>query len=306
MGLIEQVSDLGITILLIEHDMKVVMGISHRITVLDFGEKIAEGRPARAAARALRRRRRRRRARMPLLELSDFHVHFGGIEAGKGIYIRKERGEIDTMIGAYGAGTTTRRKTISGLKRPTPGTITFEGRRIDGMAAHKVVAMGLGHAPEGRRIFGRMTVRENLAMGLYAGAGKDGKSSRGAVEDAFERVYSLFPVLKERQHQSGGTLSGGQQQMLAIGRALMTRPVVLMLDEPSMGLAPMLVEKIFEIVKEINDQGTTVLLIEQNAHMALTVADRGYVIESGNIVLVDSAKSLLGNDQVRKAYLGEE
>jgi branched-chain amino acid transport system ATP-binding protein len=240
---------------------------------------------------------------MPLLELSDVRIHYGGIEAVKGIDLRVEEGEIVTMIGANGAGKTTTLKTISGLKRPTAGSITFQGQRIDAMPAHRIVGMGIGHAPEGRRIFGRMSVRENLEMGLYAGGkGRDG----GSVKERFDRVFQLFPILAERAGQPGGTLSGGQQQMLAIGRALMTRPEVLMLDEPSMGLAPMMVERIFDIIREINAQGTTVLLIEQNAHMALQVANRGYVLESGEIVLEDAANALLGNDRVRKAYLGEE
>jgi branched-chain amino acid transport system ATP-binding protein len=245
---------------------------------------------------------------MALLELKEVHVHYGGIEAVKGIDLNVEEGEIVTMIGANGAGKTTTLKTISGLKRPTTGTITFAGQRIDGMPAHRIVGMGIGHAPEGRRIFGRMSVLENLQMGLY-GANKDGggrDSRRKAEKEALERVFALFPILKERSGQLGGTLSGGQQQMLAIGRALMTRPALLMLDEPSMGLAPMLVEQIFEIIRDINEQGTTILLIEQNAHMALNSAQRGYVIESGSIVLVDSSQNLLGNDNVRKAYLGEE
>jgi branched-chain amino acid transport system ATP-binding protein len=244
---------------------------------------------------------------MPLLDLAGVHIHYGGIEAVKGIDLHVDEGEIVTLIGGNGAGKTTTLKTISGQKRPSAGTITFRDRRIDGLPAHKVVSLGLGHAPEGRRIFNRMSVRENLEMGLYAGErGSSREARRGAMKEAFDRVFELFPLLKEREKQAGGTLSGGQQQMLAIGRALMTRPEVLMLDEPSMGLSPILVEKIFEIVKAINDQGTTVLLIEQNAHMALTVADRGYVIESGRIVLHDTGDVLLGNDQVRKAYLGEE
>jgi branched-chain amino acid transport system ATP-binding protein len=239
---------------------------------------------------------------MALLELADVHVHYGGIEAVKGISLSVGDGEIVTLIGGNGAGKTTTLKTISGLKRPSTGRISFQGKPIDSVPAHRIVEMGIGHAPEGRRIFGRMTVRENLEMGLYArGGGGSGKST-----EAFDRVYGLFPILSERKAQLGGTLSGGQQQMLAIGRALMTRPTILLLDEPSMGLAPNLVEKIFEIVVAINEQGTTVLLIEQNAHMALSIADRGYVIESGRIVLEDAAKALLGNDQVRKAYLGEE
>jgi branched-chain amino acid transport system ATP-binding protein len=244
---------------------------------------------------------------MPLLELEGVRIHYGGIEAVKGIDLHVEEGEIVTLIGGNGAGKTTTLKTISGQKRPTAGTIAFRGQRIDGMASHRVATLGIGHAPEGRRIFGRMSVRENLEMGLYAGGGGRGRTDRRSTADeAFERVFALFPILKERERQAGGTLSGGQQQMLAIGRALMTRPEVLMLDEPSMGLSPILVEKIFAIVKAINDQGTTVLLVEQNAHMALSVADRGYVIESGRIVLHDTGGALLGNDQVRRAYLGEE
>ncbi len=243
---------------------------------------------------------------MALLELAGVRIHYGGIEAVKGVDLSVDEGEIVTLIGGNGAGKTTTLKTISGLKHPTTGSIAFRGKRIDALPAHQIVSMGIGHAPEGRRIFGRMTVDENLEMGLYAGGGKKREGGRKAEGAAFERVYALFPVLKERRTQPGGTLSGGQQQMLAIGRALMTRPVVLMLDEPSMGLAPMLVEQIFDIIRDISEQGTTVLLIEQNAHMALSIADRGYVIESGSIVLEDSARELLGNDQVRKAYLGEE
>jgi branched-chain amino acid transport system ATP-binding protein len=243
---------------------------------------------------------------MALLELSGVRIHYGGIEAVKGVDLRVEEGEIVTMIGANGAGKTTTLKTISGLKKPTTGTITFQGNRIDGTPAHRIVGLGIGHAPEGRRIFGRMTVLENLQMGLYASHEGARESRRKGEKKALDRVFTLFPILKERSSQLGGTLSGGQQQMLAIGRALMTRPALLMLDEPSMGLAPMLVERIFDTVKEINQQGTTVLLIEQNAHMALNAASRGYVIESGSIVLEDTSRNLLGNDQVRKAYLGEE
>jgi len=241
---------------------------------------------------------------MALLELHGVRINYGGIEAVKGIDVGVEEGEIVTMIGANGAGKTTTLKTISGLKRVSSGTISFRGERIDPLPAHKIVSMGLGHVPEGRRIFGRMSVRENLDMGLYASG--NGGAKRGAGKESLERVFTLFPALRERAGQAGGTLSGGEQQMLAIGRALMTRPTLMMLDEPSLGLAPMMVARIFEIVREINGQGTTVLLIEQNAHMALQIANRGYVLESGEIVLEDSARRLLGNDQVRKAYLGEE
>jgi branched-chain amino acid transport system ATP-binding protein len=235
-----------------------------------------------------------------LLELHDVRVRYGGIEAVKGVSIRVDEGELVTLIGGNGAGKSTTLKAISGVKRPASGEIRFRGERIDALAPHEIVQMGISQAPEGRRIFAGMSVRENLEMGAYGR--RDGKG----VREDFERVYTLFPVLKERERQAGGTLSGGQQQMLAIGRALMARPSLLTLDEPSMGLAPLLVEKIFELLKEIHDQGTTVLLVEQNAHMALGAADRGYVIESGNIVLEDDADKLLGNDDVRKAYLGEE
>ncbi|MCA1727383.1 MAG: ABC transporter ATP-binding protein [Actinobacteria bacterium] len=236
---------------------------------------------------------------MAMLELQNVKIRYGGIEAVKGISLRVDDGEIVTLIGGNGAGKSTTLRTISGLKRPSEGTITFQNERIDEMAADEIVEMGLCQSPEGRRIFPRMSVRENLEMGAYARRDKD-------IRGDFERVFTLFPVLKERAKQPGGTLSGGEQQMLAIGRALMSRPVLLMLDEPSMGLAPLLVERIFNLIEEIHQQGTTILLIEQNAHMALNVADRGYVIESGNIVLEDSAQALLGNDAVRKAYLGEE
>jgi branched-chain amino acid transport system ATP-binding protein len=241
---------------------------------------------------------------MALLELTGVRIHYGGIEAVKGIAMSVDEGEIVTIIGANGAGKTTTLKTISGLKRPTSGKIVFREQRIDVLPAHKIVTLGIGQSPEGRRIFGRMSVRENLEMGMYAA--NDRKDARKRAHESMERVYGLFPVLKERAAQAGGTLSGGEQQMLAIGRALMTQPDLLLLDEPSLGLAPLMVEKIFDIVREINGQGTTVLLVEQNAHMALGVANRGYVLESGEIVLHDDADRLLGNDQVRKAYLGEE
>jgi branched-chain amino acid transport system ATP-binding protein len=236
----------------------------------------------------------------PLLVLEDIRVRYGGIEAVKGVSIRVDEGEMVTLIGGNGAGKSTTLKAISGIKRPSAGVIRFRGMRIDNVPAHEIVALGISQAPEGRKIFGGMTVRENLEMGAYGR-----KDVRGIRED-FERVFTLFPLLKERDKQAGGTLSGGQQQMLAIGRALMARPRLLTLDEPSMGLAPLLVERIFELLQEIHGQGTTVLLVEQNAHMALGIADRGYVIESGAIVLEDRADRLLGNDDVRKAYLGEE
>jgi branched-chain amino acid transport system ATP-binding protein len=236
----------------------------------------------------------------PLLELKDVRVRYGGIEAVKGVSFDVHDGEVVTLIGGNGAGKTTTLKTISGVKRPSEGAILFRGERIDDLRADEIVALGICQAPEGRHIFPRMSVRENLQMGAY------GRRDTRTIREDFERVFGLFPVLKERQSQAGGTLSGGEQQMLAIGRALMSGPTVLMLDEPSLGLAPLLVERIFELLQEIHGQGTTILLVEQNAQMALQLADRGYVIESGEIVLSDSSKQLLGNEQVRKAYLGEE
>ncbi len=235
---------------------------------------------------------------MAFLELDDVHVYYGNIEAVKGISLTVEDGEIVTLIGGNGAGKTTTLKTISGVRRPSKGAIHFAGERIDTLAPHEIVERGICQSPEGRRIFPQMSVKENLEMGAYA-RGRDDTSGE------FARVMQLFPVLEERLTQAGGTLSGGEQQMLAIGRALMSRPKLLLLDEPSMGLAPMLVQRIFDIIREINAQGTPILLIEQNAHMALQTAHRGYVIETGEIVLHDEARALLGNDNVRKAYLGE-
>lgn len=234
----------------------------------------------------------------PLLELSGVRVRYGGIEAVKGVSLRVDEGEIVTLIGGNGAGKTTTLKAISGIQRSAAGTIVFRGERIEALAAHEIVGLGICQAPEGRRIFPRMSVQENLAMGAYI---RDDD-----VRSDFDRVFDLFPVLRERSAQVGGTLSGGEQQMLAIGRALMSRPALLMLDEPSLGLAPILVGRIFALLREIHSQGTTILLVEQNANQALQLADRGYVLESGVVVLEDSAGNLLGNDQVRKAYLGEE
>jgi branched-chain amino acid transport system ATP-binding protein len=233
-----------------------------------------------------------------LLELRDVRVRYGGIEAVKGISFDVREGEVVTLIGGNGAGKTTTLKTISGVKRLAEGTILFRGAQVNELRPDEIVRLGICQAPEGRHIFPRMSVRENLLMGAY--------NRKGHLADDFERVFGLFPVLKERQSQAGGTLSGGEQQMLAIGRALMSNPTVLMLDEPSLGLAPLLVERIFALLREIHEQGTTILLVEQNAQMALQLANRGYVIESGEIVLQDEADQLLGNEQVRKAYLGEE
>lgn len=232
-----------------------------------------------------------------LLELKDVVVRYGGIEAVRGVSFVVRSGELVTLIGGNGAGKTTTLTTISGIKRPITGEITFSGERIDNLPAHEIVELGISQSPEGRRIFPRMSVRENLVMGTFA---------RGKKKTDIDRVFELFPVLKERHKQAGGTLSGGEQQMLAMGRALMADPKLLMLDEPSMGLAPKFVARIFELLEEVHAQGITILLVEQNAHLALQIADRGYVLESGEIVLEDDAKKLLGNEAVRKAYLGED
>ena len=237
---------------------------------------------------------------MATLEVDDIHTYYGNIHALKGISVTVNAGEIVTLIGANGAGKTTTLKTISALLRPRRGVVRFNGERIDQLPPHRVVELGICQAPEGRRVFSRMTVEENLEMGAFA------RRDRAEVAQDRERVFTLFPRLKERLRQKGGTLSGGEQQMLAIGRALMARPKVLLLDEPSMGLAPVLVETIFQTIEDINRQGTTILLVEQNAHMALTVAARGYVLESGRIVAEAPAKELAESELVRKTYLGEE
>ena len=234
-----------------------------------------------------------------ILQLEDVHTFYGSIEALKGISIDVREGEIVTLIGANGAGKSTTLRSINGLNQPREGSIVFRGRDITRTPPHEIVAMGISQSPEGRRLFPRMTVLENLEMGAFQ------RSDRSGIRSDLDRVYGLFQRLAERKHQKAGTLSGGEQQMCAIGRALMARPQLLMLDEPSMGLAPIFVEKIFEIVQEINEQGTTILLVEQNALMALDAAQRGYVLETGHVALADDAKSLRENEQVRKTYLGE-
>jgi branched-chain amino acid transport system ATP-binding protein len=234
------------------------------------------------------------------LDVKDIHVFYGNIEAVKGMSFHVNHGEIVCLIGANGAGKTTTLRTISGLLRPGEGAIFYEGQRIDLLPAHQIVNLGVAQSPEGRRIFPRMSVRENLDMGAFIR-----RDPAGQRED-MDRMMELFPILKERARQAAGTLSGGEQQMLAIGRALMARPKLLLLDEPSMGLAPIVVQTIFDTIRDINSQGTTILLVEQNAAQALSLAHRGYVIETGRIVLEDEARALLANEQVRKAYLGEE
>ena len=234
----------------------------------------------------------------PLLRLKGVHTAYGRIRALQGIDLEVGRGEIVTLIGANGAGKTTTLKTISGLLHPREGSVEFDGVDITHTPAHELVRMGIGHAPEGRRIFSRLTVRENLEMGGFT------KSAAERREDT-ERALTLFPRLKERLTQRGGTLSGGEQQMLAIGRALMSRPRLLLLDEPSLGLAPILVQQIFDIIREINGQGTTILLVEQNALQALGIANRGYVLQTGKVTLSDTAAGLAANEDVRRVYLGE-
>ncbi|MEO7117500.1 MAG: ABC transporter ATP-binding protein [Candidatus Limnocylindrales bacterium] len=235
---------------------------------------------------------------MAMLELDDIHAYYGNIHALKGVSITVEEGEVVTLVGANGAGKSTTLKTISGLLRPRVGTVTFEGQVCNGIPAHKIVSLGISQSPEGRRVFPRMSVNENLEMGAFQ------RTRDKSLGEDFERVFELFPRLKERATQKAGTLSGGEQQMLAIGRALMAKPRLLLLDEPSMGLAPVLVDLIFDIIKTINKQGTTILLVEQNALMALGVASRGYIMQTGTIVLADSSDALRKNPDVRKAYLG--
>jgi branched-chain amino acid transport system ATP-binding protein len=233
-----------------------------------------------------------------VLELEDVHTYYGSIHALKGISLKVHEGEVVTLIGANGAGKSTTLRSINGVNHPREGTIRFQGREITNAAPHVIVKMGIAQSPEGRRLFPRMSVVENLEMGAFQ------RTDKANFKEDMDRVFDLFPRLAERKQQQAGTLSGGEQQMCAIGRALMARPKLLLLDEPSMGLAPILVEKIFEIVKEINEQGTPILLVEQNALMALDAANRGYVLETGVIALEGPAKELRENEQVRKAYLG--
>jgi branched-chain amino acid transport system ATP-binding protein len=237
-------------------------------------------------------------SRKVILRLDGVHTYYGHIHALQGISLEVADGEIVTLIGSNGAGKTTTLKTISGLLHPQKGSVTLEDRDVSRTAAHELVRQGIGHAPEGRRIFSRLTVLENLQMGAYT-------RKPAEIREDLERVFGLFPRLQERRAQKGGTLSGGEQQMLAIGRALMSRPRVLLLDEPSLGLAPILVQQIFAIIRQINDLGTTILLVEQNALQALNIARRGYVLQTGRVVLSGTAKELGENPSVRKAYLGE-
>ncbi|HXH39589.1 MAG TPA: ABC transporter ATP-binding protein [Thermoanaerobaculia bacterium] len=232
-----------------------------------------------------------------MLSVSNLEVAYGAIRALRGIDLEVQKGEIVTLIGANGAGKTTTLRTISGLLKPRAGEVTYNGRNITGTKPHVITAMGVSHVPEGRGIFANLTVNDNLELGAYLRKDKIKQSE-------YDRIFTLFPVLQERIKQSAGTLSGGEQQMLAISRALMSKPEVLLLDEPSLGLAPQMVQTIFRVIKEINAEGTTILLVEQNAHMALVTANRGYVMETGRIVLTDDTKALLKSDRIKKAYLG--
>ena len=236
----------------------------------------------------------------PMLVIEDLHVSYGNIAAVKGISLKVYPGEIVSLIGGNGAGKSTTMRAISGLLKPRKGEIRFEGNVISGLKGHEVAKLGVAQSPEGRHIFPRMTVQENLELGAFMRKDKSG------IQDDIDRVFDLFPRLKERIAQKSGTLSGGEQQMLAMGRALMSKPRLLLLDEPSMGLAPLLVDIVFNTIQRVNDQGTTVLLVEQNALVALNIADHGYVLETGHITLEDKASELAHNDEVRKAYLGED
>ena len=236
---------------------------------------------------------------MAMLEVRNLHVHYGVIEAIKGIDFDVNQGEVIALIGANGAGKTTTLHTVSGLIAPSEGTITFEGKDITKTPGHKIVSMGMAHVPEGRRVFAELTVLQNLKMGAYT------RSDKKEIQGSLEMVYKRFPRLLERKNQLAGTLSGGEQQMLAMGRALMSKPSIILMDEPSMGLSPIFVNEIFDIIKEVSAQGTTVLLVEQNAKKALSIADRAYVLETGKIVLEGKASDLMNNDAIKKAYLGE-
>ena len=238
-----------------------------------------------------------------ILSVNNLHVHYGVIQALHGVSLQIDRGEIVTLIGANGAGKTTLLRTISGLLRPTEGAVHFAPNGsvqhpLHTLGAHRIVQMGVSHVPEGRQIFANLTVAENLRLGAYT------RESAAEVEQAMQHCYGVFPVLAERRTQRAGTLSGGEQQMLAIGRALMAKPQLLLLDEPSLGLAPLVVRKIFQIIRDINAQGTTIFLVEQNAHMALTIAHRAYVLQTGRVIKTDTAKALLEDPDVKKAYLG--
>lgn len=236
---------------------------------------------------------------MAMLEVKDLEVYYGVIQAIKGVSFHVEKGEVIALIGANGAGKTTILHTVTGLLSPKKGSVIFQGKDITKVPAHKIVSMGMAHVPEGRRVFAELSVYENLKMGAYT------RTDKAEIEDSLKSVYKRFPRLEERKNQMAGTLSGGEQQMLAMGRALMSKPGIILMDEPSMGLSPILVNEIFDIIRSVSESGTTVLLVEQNAKKALSIADRAYVLETGNITLEGKAKDLLEDDSIKKAYLGE-
>ena len=236
---------------------------------------------------------------MAMLEVKDLEVYYGVIQAIKGISFHVDKGEVIALIGANGAGKTTTLHTVTGLLSPKKGKVIFQGKDITKVQAHKIVSMGMAHVPEGRRVFAELSVYENLKMGAYT------RTDKAEIEESLKSVYKRFPRLEERKNQMAGTLSGGEQQMLAMGRALMSKPSIILMDEPSMGLSPILVNEIFDIIRSVSESGTTVLLVEQNAKKALSIADRAYVLETGNITLEGNAKDLLEDDSIKKAYLGE-
>lgn len=312
---IREIRDSGVTVVLIEHDMSVVMRLSDGVTVLDHGRKLAEGTPdmvrndSRVIEAYLGRdsgRQARSRAASPVsgarnaLQLDRLQVSYGAIAAVKGIDVSVDEGEVVTLIGANGAGKSTTLKAVAGVVHPRAGEIRLFGERVTGIGAEAMVGRGVALVPEGRQIFGRMSVYENLLMGAHQ------RSDASEAAEDVGYVFRLFPVLRERRDQFGGTLSGGEQQMLAIGRALMARPRILMLDEPSLGLSPVLVQQVFDIIVRLRDEGRTILLVEQNARMALSVAHRGYVMQTGSVVLHDTAAILLDSPQIRDAYLGHD
>ena len=292
----------GVTVLLIEHDMKLVSGICEYLYVLNFGRLLAEGTPARCSAIPRSSRptwaNKKGGTDMAMLEVKDINVYYGLIHALRDVSFEVNEGEVVALIGANGAGKTTTLHTITGLLPSKSGTVTFEGKNITKMPGHAIVRLGMSHVPEGRRVFAGLTVRENLRMGAYT-------RPKSEIEDSLAEVYKRFPRLEERKNQAAGTLSGGEQQMLAMGRALMAKPRILLLDEPSMGLSPLFVSEVFKIIQEVSAAGTTVLLVEQNAKKALSIADRAYVLETGKIIHSGKASDLLNDDAIKKAYLGE-
>lgn len=290
------------TILLIEHDMKLVSGICEELTVLNFGEVLAQGKTTDVlndpqVIKAYLENRGE--ITMAMLEVKDLEVYYGMIQAIKGISFEVNQGEVIALIGANGAGKTTTLHTITGLLSPKKGSVMFEGTDITKIPAHKIVSMGMAHVPEGRRVFAELSVYENLKMGAYT------RKDKNEIEESLANVYKRFPRLEERRNQMAGTLSGGEQQMLAMGRALMSKPKIILMDEPSMGLSPIFVNEIFDIIQAVSESGTTVLLVEQNAKKALSIADRAYVLETGKITMSGNAKDLLEDEAVKKAYLGE-